>query len=223
MRPTHVGGGLLVLAVLAFISRQNYLLFHCIVEGFSVVVAVGIFALVWNSRVLLDNTAFLCIGIAYLFVGLIDGIHTLAYSGMGVFEGYDANLPTQLWIGARYMESLSLLAALLLFRRRLKPAAALLGYAVVTSTMLAAVFHWRVFPVCLAEGVGLTPFKKISEYVISLVLVGAIAMVYRRREVFTATVRRLLIASIMVTLAFECFCALITASCAIRKTCEAAS
>jgi hypothetical protein len=38
---------------------------------------------------------------AYLSVSFLDLIHTLAYKGMGVFPGFDANLPTQLWIAAR--------------------------------------------------------------------------------------------------------------------------
>ncbi|MBW1717013.1 MAG: hypothetical protein JRJ77_14545, partial [Deltaproteobacteria bacterium] len=36
----------------------------------------------------------LFVGIAYLFIGFLDLIHTLAYRGMGVFPGYATNLPT---------------------------------------------------------------------------------------------------------------------------------
>jgi hypothetical protein len=38
----------------------------------------------------MENNYLLFIGIAYLFVGCIDFIHTLAYKGMGVFRGFDA-------------------------------------------------------------------------------------------------------------------------------------
>ena len=68
-------------------SQYSYLLFHSIAEIFSVVVAFGIFMLAWNSRRFLDNNALLFIGIAYLFVGMIDILHTLAYKGKGVFAG----------------------------------------------------------------------------------------------------------------------------------------
>jgi hypothetical protein len=100
-----------VLGLLYFTSTYSYLLFHSIAEIFSVVVAFGIFMLAWNSRRFLDNNSLLFIGIAYFFVGMIDILHTLAYKGMGVFSGYDANLPTQLWIAARYLQSISLLLA----------------------------------------------------------------------------------------------------------------
>ncbi|MEK6698478.1 MAG: MASE3 domain-containing protein [Nitrospirota bacterium] len=76
-----------ILGLLYLASQYSYLLFHSIAEIFSVVVAFGIFMLAWNSRRFLDNNALLFIGIAYLFVGMIDILHTLAYKGMGVFAG----------------------------------------------------------------------------------------------------------------------------------------
>ena len=66
-------------------ARYSYLLFHSIVELFSIVVACSIFMLTWNARRFLDNHSLLFLGIAYLFVGTLDLLHTLSYKGMGVF------------------------------------------------------------------------------------------------------------------------------------------
>jgi len=92
-------------------SLYNYLLFHVVAEWFSVVIAFTIFMTAWNTRRLANNHYVLFISIAFLFAGLIDLVHTLACRGMGIFSGFDGNLPTQLWIIARYLQSLSLLAA----------------------------------------------------------------------------------------------------------------
>lgn len=119
-----------------YLSRQySYLLFHSLVEMFSVVVSVSIFMLFWSARRFLDNGYFLFMGIAYLFIGGLDLVHTLAYKGMGVFPGYGANLPTQLWIAARYLESLSLLAAPVFIQRKLSPTPVLAGYGAVTALL----------------------------------------------------------------------------------------
>jgi len=185
------------------ISRSNYLLFHSLAEGFSIVVAGGIFMVFWNSRRYLDNSYYLFVGIAYLFVATMDFIHTLAYTGMGVFPGTDANLATQLWVATRYLESLSLLAAPLFIHRRLKSGFVFAGYLIVVSLSLASIFYWNVFPDCFVEGRGLTPFKKISEYLISLFLVTSIVLVFQKREKFDARVLQLLVASIGVTVASE--------------------
>lgn len=72
----------------------GYLLFHSIVELFSIVIAFTIFLIAWNSRESMDNDFLLYLGIVYFFVGSMDLFHTLAYKGMGVFPGFDSNLPT---------------------------------------------------------------------------------------------------------------------------------
>ncbi len=66
--------GILLLSGLYLTSLYNYLLFHSIAELFSVVVAIGIFMLAWNSRRFLDNSYLLFLGIAYLFIGALDAL-----------------------------------------------------------------------------------------------------------------------------------------------------
>jgi signal transduction histidine kinase len=184
-------------------SLYSYLLFHSFVEMFSIVVACGVFMIAWNSRRFLDNNYLLFIGIAYLFIAGLDLIHTLAYTGMGVFQGYGSNLPTQLWISARYTESLSLLIAFLFLGRRLRPNLVFLSYTVATSLLLMSIFYWDIFPQSFAEGVGLTPFKKVSEYIISLILLGSMAMLVKNRRQFDTGVLQLLGVSIAFTIASE--------------------
>jgi len=195
--------GILILFGLYLSSLYNYLLFHSLAEIFSIVVAWAIFILAWNSRRIMDNNYLLFIGIAYLFIGDLDLVHTLGYSGMGIFHGYATNLPTQLWIASRYMESLSLLIAPLFLTRRLRADLVLMIYALVTALVLGSVFYWHIFPTCFVEGVGLTPFKKISEYIISIILIGAITVLFQKRKEFDERVFRLLVASIAFTIASE--------------------
>lgn len=194
--------GALVLIGLYLASLYNYLLFHTLAEIFSVVVAYAIFVFAWNSRRLIDNTYLLFIGCTYLFIGVMDLAHTLGYTGMSIFYGYDTNLPTQLWIATRYMESLSLLIAPLLMGKKLNIAWLLTGYTVVVVLLLGTIFG-GVFPDCFLEGMGLTLFKKFSEYIISLILVGAFALLSRKRHQFDPGVVRLLMASIIFTIASE--------------------
>src|SRR5512136_2338223 len=100
-----------VLGGLYLTSLYSYLLFHALAEVFSASVALAIFMLVWNVRRSLGNNYLLFVGIAYFFIGGVDLVHTLAYKGMGVFKGNDENLQAQLWVAARYLQSLSLLVA----------------------------------------------------------------------------------------------------------------
>ena len=195
--------GLSVLLGLYLASLNSYLLFHSIVELFSIVVACGIFMIAWNARRFLDNNYILFIGIAYLFVGCLDSIHTLAYTGMGVFEEHGTNLPAQLWIATRYVESLSLLIAFSFLGRRLRPNLVFVSYILAILLLLVSIFYWNIFPQSFVEGVGLTPFKKISEYIISLILVASIVILLKNRTQFDRGVLQLLVASFAITILSE--------------------
>lgn len=195
--------GILVFFGLYLTSLYSYLLFHGLAEIFSIVIACGIFMIAWNSRRFIENQYLLFIGIAYLFIGAVDLIHTFAYTGMGVFIGYETDLPTQLWIAARYMESLSLLIAPLFLRKKVRVNIVFLGYSIVTALLFLSIFYWDFFPICFIESVGLTPFKKISEYIISLVLLGSIVLLLNNRKEFDRTVLQWVLWSIILTIASE--------------------
>lgn len=174
----------LIISALIVISRFNYLLFHSLAELFSVVVAFSIYILAWNSRRYMNNGFFLLLGVAFLFIGLLDVLHTLAYEGMGVFPNSGANLATQLWISARFMQSLSFLIAFLFLTRRVRALYLLVAYAAITTLILFSIFVWGNFPTSYIDGVGLTAFKKISEYVISFILMVSMLGLVRYRENF---------------------------------------
>jgi signal transduction histidine kinase/PAS domain-containing protein len=195
--------GAVSIAALYFLSRVNYLLFHSSVEVFSIVIAFAIFAIAWNSRHMMDSNYLLFIGIACLFVGGVDLLHTLAYRGMGVFPEQGSNLATQLWIATRYMLSFSLLAAVFFANRKFRPSAVIAGYTVVTALVLGSIFYWGNFPTAFVEGVGLTPFKVASEYVISLILLSAIGLLYMKRSAFSGSVVKLMVAAMAVSIATE--------------------
>ncbi|MBN2123477.1 MAG: hypothetical protein JW821_04230, partial [Deltaproteobacteria bacterium] len=201
----HLLMGFLVFGGLVLTRLHGYLLFHSIAEGFSIVVACGIFMVAWNTRRILDNNYLLFVGIAYLFVAFLDFIHTLAYKGMGVFPAFGADLPTQIWIGARYMESFSLLLAPLFLDKRLRAGWLLGMYCAATAVFLASLFHWGVFPECFVEGEGLTGFKRGSEYLISMILAASALLLYRRRDQFDPGVFHMLVASILITIGSELF------------------
>jgi len=191
-----------VLLGLYAVLLRSHLLFHALIELFSVVVAGGIFVLAWNTRQYHRNNYLTFIGVAYLFVALLDVVHTIGYKGMGVFPGRGVNLPTQLWIAARYMQSLSWLAAPFFVGRNLRARVLFLAYAGLTALLLWLVFA-GLFPDCFLEPDGPTLFKKASEYVICLILAGAIFLLRRQGREFEPRTLNLLIWSLGLTIGAE--------------------
>src|SRR5574341_411330 len=173
--------GVTVLLGLYASSLYNYLLFHSLVEIFSVIVSFIIFVLAWNTRRVQDNHYLLFLGIAFLFTGALEMVHAFAYKGFGVFPGHDSNLPTQLWIAFRSLLSVSFLAAPFFITRTLNVVKISATYAAVTSLLFWSIFA-GVFPDCFVEGRGLTPFKIISEYVIIAVFLASLGLLLRNRN-----------------------------------------
>ena len=192
----------IMLASVLLARLHNYLLFHWLVEFFSIVVAFGVFTVFWNSRHFLDNGCFLFIGIGYLFVGLLDLLHALAFEGMTVFAG-GTNLATQLWLAARLVQGASFLLAPLFLRHRFDARLILAVYTMVVGLMLASIFYWKIFPVCYVDGAGLTTFKIRSEYLICLVMLTGAILLYQRRELLDPRVFNLLSITILLTIASE--------------------
>jgi len=201
------GGVLIALAIATRVNygpfRRNFLLIHTLAEMFSIVVAVCIFALAWNSRDRLDNSYLLVVGTAYFFVGCLDLTHTLAYKDMGVFASVTVDEPTQLWIAARYVEAISLFAAPLLLRRTVRARLLLAIYAAATAALLWSIFASDLFPRCFEPGRGLTTFKKISEYAISALLVASLVLLIHKRRWFEPSVLALMGGSAIITVGSE--------------------
>jgi len=175
--------GLLALAALYPLSRENYLLFHGIIEVLAITVAITVFSISWNTRSFVRNETLLILGVGYLVVGALDLLHALAYKGMGVFPPPGANLATQFWIAARYLEAATfLLAALLADRgRSLAPGKLLACYLAVAAILVAAIYPLEIFPICFRPGAGLTPFKIVSEYLISAAFaLSGVLLVYKK-------------------------------------------
>ncbi len=193
---------LILLIGLYFTRIYSFLLFHTLSELFSIVIGVSIFIIAWNTRRFSKNDYFTFIGIAYLFISGIDLLHTMAYKGMSIFIGYDANLPTQLWILGRYTESLSLLISPIFLKRKLDIKMALISFSLITGILTTLIFSGH-FPACFVEGKGLTQFKIVSEYIISIILLLALYYFLTNRAKFDSKILKLVSFSILLKIGGE--------------------
>ncbi|MFW9907636.1 MAG: MASE3 domain-containing protein [Candidatus Thorarchaeota archaeon] len=158
--------------ILFEVSTYSYLLFHSAVELFSIIIAMSVFVIGLNADRFSHNEIFRALGIGYLFVGILDTLHLLAFKGMGVFPGFDANLPTQLWLAARILECSNFLLAPLIYKRSSPRWAIFSGNLIYSITLTGLIFS-GYFPVAYIEGVGLTLFKVGTEYVLIVLLLVA--------------------------------------------------
>ena len=202
--PTESSLVLIFLLVAIFLTRTySYLLFHVVAELASIVIGVCVFIIAWNSASLLENSFLLILGIGSLYVSGVDLLHTLAFKGMEIFHGDEANLATQLWLVARYLEAFTFLVATLFVRRHVRREAPFFIFGVFTFFLLISIFELNIFPRAYIDGQGLTPFKIASEYVIIALFLIATAFFWRARHTFEPSVFYGIIASLASSITSE--------------------
>lgn len=197
--------GLLIL-IFQISVKQNYLLFHTVVELFSIVIAFAVFIITWNSRKMLDNNYLYFVGVAYLFIGGLDLMHTITFKGMDIIPGpvYYAN---QFWVATRFLEAMTLLAGFWFLKRRmiLNGDLTFIVYTLISLLIILTILYWKNFPICFIDGVGQTDFKIFAEYMIIVLLFTSVYLLYRSRMSFSDSVFRFLMLSLFFTILSE-FC-----------------
>jgi PAS domain S-box-containing protein len=195
-----------------FCLKESYVLFHTVVELFSIIVAFAVFIVTWNSRKIMDNQYLYFVGISYAFIGILDLLHTLTFPGMNVVSG-EAFYANQFWVGTRFIEAATLVVGFYVMHRPKKPNADLIFavYFIISLVLTLSILSWHIFPVCYISGVGQTPFKIFAEYLIIAILIVAGYLLYRHRRRFSDNVYRYLIFSLVFTILSE-FCFTLYAS-----------
>lgn len=189
---------------LIILSYYNFLLFHSLVEFIAVVVSFIIFMIAIYSYDKSKNNFLIILGIAYGFIGAFDLLHILSYKGMGVFTVNTADLPTQLWIIARYLESTSILAALWFINsKKVFDVHKIVNILIIFSIVILSLLFFDIFPSCYLEAEGLTPFKIISEYIISGILIYSVYLLYKKQDNFEKSIYNLIFGSIILTILSE--------------------
>ncbi len=195
---------ILVIAILYSLSKYNFALFHTAIEFSTIAVAIAIFLLVWKSRHIVQNNYLFFIGVTFVFIAILDFLHTTVYQGVGIFAEGGGTLSTRLWIAARYMQAVTLLAAPLLIRRKAADGSQLrssISLQIFSSSLQFSSSESFLSP--YIEGVGLTPFKIISEYIICVLLIGAVVLLYRHSDSFDRQVLDNLVIAIVLTIISE--------------------
>jgi signal transduction histidine kinase/ActR/RegA family two-component response regulator len=184
-------GGLYAIAV------YDFLLFHGLAEAYSIIVAIAVFVIFWNTRQFLQDGLYLVIGFGCLFGGAFDLIYIFAFPGMSMFPHADGNLALQAKTIAQWYVALSCVIAFAYLQRPINQARVLLVYCVAAVIAVAAVY-WRVFPACYVEGVGITPFAKIGLAISCSLYLAALVLLIRNRQAFDGHVYRVLAATLIV-------------------------
>ncbi len=174
----------------------GYLVFHNVAEFFSIMVSISIFGIGWYAYDQFKNSHALFLSIAFLAIGLMDFMHALSYAGMpALITPNSANKSTQFWIAARLFAAVTFFISAYVYpdtdsRWPSRTVLLLSALSISGLVFVGVTFFPSRLPATFVEGVGLTSFKKFSEYVVITVLSFATLAYWRR---FSRTGQKLLL------------------------------
>jgi PAS domain S-box-containing protein len=210
--PSYITG--LIIATIVFpafviFSNRDYQFVIIIIELVSIGVSIAIFSLVWNARRNAKDSFLVTIGLSFLFTAGMDAIFTYSLIYGTLLHEFTFNQSIQIWIVARYFQSITLIIAMLLIGRSLtrngKHDAAVIAipFAAITTILVLSVLEWHNFPVCDVLMGGYTPFKIASEYVISAIFIAGLLIIARKRGLIDPSVRAFLLIAQFLLIAGE--------------------
>lgn len=158
-----------IIALLIFFSFNNFYLFHSAAEIISCAIAYAIFLFSVNTFKISKNSFVNLLGIGYLFIAIIDLLHTFSYGNLVIFtnEPYDAD--TKFWIAARIIEmGTFLIASVSLYKKEYKPNYYPIFFVYVLITVVLIIdilYKGSIVPVLIIDG-GITKVKIYAEFII---------------------------------------------------------
>ncbi len=192
----------IVSILLIIIAQYNFLTFHTLVELFAIIISFIMFSLAWTTYDFSKNLVLLFLACGYVWIGSLDLLHTLSYKGMNLFVHDGGNMGSQLWIGARYCEALLLFTAPLLAPKAFNKYGLIIVFGSAALCISIMVFL-DIFPTTFIDGVGLTPFKIYSEYIIISILCLALFSVFHYGHTISHEEKVLIATSIILTMCAE--------------------
>lgn len=185
---------------------------HTLLETMSIIVSVLVFSIGWHtfSRERSSSVALMCS--VFLAVAVLDFVHVLSFQGMPELitpSGGGKAIPS--FLAARLLVGLALLAiALLPWERPATPAARYwlfaAGVLIALSVSYLSLFTPVLKDLMFVRGVGLTPLKVATEYVVvGLNLAAAAGFLIRARHPQPFPVVDLFTAACVAALSELCF------------------
>lgn len=159
-------------ADLWFYDESHHLIWHTILEFFSIFISYSIFMQAWYLLEK-DQKSPILFGMLFFCVGSFDLAHTLLYKGMPfIDDAHSVTRATWFWILARLTESLGLAAILLSNRHftdgpRNRPLIFVIGISLVALLIPFIILSSPSLPILVQEGIGVTSLKIYLEYFIS--------------------------------------------------------
>lgn len=187
---------------LIFIAQFSEMTSHILAELIPVILLFALFVLVWSTRLMSGNNFLLFLACGYFWIGSLGFIHILTYIELNIFTGFSIELPTQNWIGIRFLEAMLLLIAPFAAQKMFNSYQLFTVFGIIFIGLTASI-TFGYFPVTSIESAGLTTFKTNSGYLIILTFALAIFVLLRHGHAISIEEKIIIAMAITMTMCAE--------------------
>ncbi len=148
---------LLITLLVAISINFHYLVFHTFAEYFAVFVSIGITLISYHTYSLTNNRYLLFIGLGYIWIALLQMLHTHTYLGMPFYDIKSSDVSITFWIFSRIFEASVLLIAPFMRYMEYKSYKVTILFSIITAIIIIISFNFP--PKLFIVGEGLTALK----------------------------------------------------------------
>ena len=170
-----------------YVDKDNYHIFHLVIEINSSVVGFMAFIISLNAHRASKQSPLLLLGIGYGVVGFFNLLHGIirGYDDIATISSYARNVSSQSWICAEIILVIALLSSVILIYKDIKFSKfnqVLCTYVIISLILLLSIFRWEVFPKAYIEGIGSTNLKAISDYIVAMIFPIIVLILFESRK-----------------------------------------
>ncbi|WP_425448375.1 ATP-binding protein [Dethiothermospora halolimnae] len=171
--------------IVLYLSTRSYYIFHSIVEGGCLVIAVNFAILTCNIYKHKYNSGFIFIGVSYGFLSVLIFLHMVSYDKNPNFSKQIMNLS---W----YFEGIALLISILLTNKKVEFEKIVYFNSIIFTIFLFSIVVFKIYPICYVENIGESLFNTNSRYVVSIILLVNLLLVNKYKRYFPSNIVNLI-------------------------------
>ncbi|MFZ7120794.1 MAG: MASE3 domain-containing protein [Eubacteriaceae bacterium] len=154
-----------------FIGSINYFLIFSLIEIINIIFAFVITYIAIKSSN--KNSSFIILAVLYGFVALFDLLHFLVYKGIGISVINNSVIVTEIWLIARYIESISILIFIVFYNKKINIYRVIIFFASITMLLFIMILHYNYIPTKINVSV-ITILQQLRHFLSIIILVIAI-------------------------------------------------
>lgn len=192
-----------ITAVLLFcISFYNFIFFYTIIGLFTIFIGVMIFVIASNSKLYVKRSSILIIGIAYLFVGILDLMHIFTSEGV-LLLGFSVNQSFQFLTSARMLEAFTLffVIAIPTIHLKMKQWNIYLVYCIYTLFFVMIISYGNILPEFFSKINGQTTIRSYIE--ILIIIIFGVGLIFLFKSNLSKEYKRILSVTLILKMISE--------------------